>query len=187
MRVLSAIPACAANNSGTAESATSAYGFLPLGAIYSFAQSFSAYPPGLQQGQPGVMFDTIEFMIQIGSVAPLATSSVTAALVGAGNATLQTITLKTPNQAGWDTNTTHVIEAALTTPQPLSAFSAIMLSSTPGGGPFGIGTWNVQGLSAGLVAHVTGQYVGLANVSGNPFAQLSIAVPTVTIPVPTGY
>ncbi len=133
---------------------------------------------------PGPAFNQIQFVVTTGDDDLRGDSSATATLQESNGSTLQVITLKAQNQAGWGNNTTHTVAAALNPPRPLSAIGHIVITLQSHNGAFeSDDNWNVQSVVVTL-SNNGGGSTELVSSSGDPLKRLTGSDPSLSLTPP---
>jgi len=119
---------------------------------------------------------TVKLTVETGSDDLRGDSSVIASLQDAGGASYQIATIKTQDDAGWNTNTSHI--AVVPYNQVLTSSLARLTLTLQGNE-----NWNINGLLIELL-DPSGSTLCSQRLNGSPLAQLNHSVPTVTFDTP---
>lgn len=165
------------NNGGSAKPLMNASG-APLARLTGSAPSLTL--PQELAGPPGT-FNQIQFVIGTGSDDLRGDSSATALLESPNGSPVQTLTLKSQSQPGWNNNTIHTVTMGLNPARTPCAIGHVILTLTSHNS---LGetndNWNVQSVAVTLSNNGVGG-TPLLSSSGNPVARLTGSAPSLVL------
>ena len=181
---INTVTATLSNNGSGAVPLLNSSGNPQLARLTGSAPSFSinAPPP-----PPTGTFNQVQFVIGTGSDDLRGDSSATATLKGTNGTVLQVIDLKPQSKSDWGNNSSHTVDAPLTTPLKPSDIVQIVITLTSHNG-FGEtdDNWNVNSVNVSLSNNGSGAQQ-VMSFSGNPLKRLTGSDPSLTLPpVPVG-